>query len=52
MTASVSRQLRLLVTVKTYPHPSMQYEELVCTAGFDPELGFVRLYPIPFLSLP
>lgn len=45
-------QLKLLITVKTYPIPSAKYDELVCTAGVT-ELGdFVRLYPIRFRDLP
>jgi len=30
---------KVLITVKTYPHPSSTYQELVCTAGvFEEEL--------------
>lgn len=40
------RDLKVLITVKTYPIPSDTYDELVCTAGVT-ELGdFVRLYPL------
>jgi hypothetical protein len=44
---------RILITVKTYPHPSRKYEETVCTAGLALGMGrFVRLYPIRFRELP
>ena len=42
---------RILITVKTYPTLSKKYDELVCTAGFDEEGNWVRLYPIPFRKL-
>ena len=44
--------LRVLITVKTYPVVSERYDELVCTAGVCPGLGFVRLYPVRFRYLP
>lgn len=43
---------RILITVKTYPTPSSKYEELVCTAGFDSQGNWVRIYPLPFRKLP
>lgn len=43
---------RVLITVKTYPLPSDKYEELVCTAGVLPDGKWIRIYPIPFRSLP
>jgi len=43
---------RVLVTVKTYPLPSYKYEELVCTAGILETGEWIRIYPIPFRSLP
>jgi hypothetical protein len=44
---------RVLVTVKTYPHPSQKYDETVCTAGLALGLGrFIRLYPVRFRHLP
>lgn len=47
------RSGRVLVTVKTYPNPSAKYEETVCVAGLDLDLGrFVRLYPIRLRNLP
>lgn len=42
------RNLRVLITVKTYPIPSSKYDELVCTAGVTEAVDFVRLYPINF----
>lgn len=42
---------RVLITVKTYPSLSTRYDELVCTAGFDEDGNWVRLYPIPFRKL-
>ncbi len=42
---------QVLITVKTYPLPSNKYDELVCTAGFF-QGKWIRLYPIPFRSLP
>jgi hypothetical protein len=45
-------QARTLITVKTYPLPSSKYEELVCTAGIMDNGKWIRIYPIPFRSLP
>ena len=39
---------RVLITVKTYPHPSEKYIETVCTAGITEDKEWVRLYPIDF----
>jgi len=43
--------LRLLVTVKTYPTPSVSHMETVCTAGITDQGQWVRLYPVPFRYL-
>ena len=43
---------RILVTVKTYPHPSVSYQELVCTAGIREDGSFIRLYPVDFRYRP
>jgi len=43
---------KVLITVKTYPLPSSKYEELVCTAGLLEDGKWIRIYPIPFRSLP
>jgi hypothetical protein len=48
----LSENLRVLITVKTYPLPSVKYQELVCTAGVLPDGSFVRLYPINYRNLP
>lgn len=45
-------QMKVLITVKTYPIPSARYDELVCTAGVMEDGSFVRLYPINFRDLP
>ena len=33
MGGSRKQQLKIMITVKTYPIPSKKYDELVCTAG-------------------
>lgn len=43
---------KVLITVKTYPLPSSKYEELVCTAGLLETGEWIRIYPVPFRSLP
>ena len=48
----MKEQLRILITVKTYPIPSAKYGELVCTAGVTEQGGFVRLYPVNFRDQP
>jgi len=40
--------LRLLVTCKTYPNPSVRYQETVCTAGITRDGRWIRLYPVRF----
>ena len=45
-------KVKILVTVKTYPLPSKEYQELVCTAGFKENGDWIRLYPVPFRHLP
>lgn len=42
---------RVLVTVKTYPHPSKKYRELVCVAGVQEDGSLIRLYPVQFRHL-
>ena len=37
---------KVLITVMTYPHPSVRYDELICTAGITESKEWVRLYPI------
>ena len=44
-------RMKILVTAKTYPNLSVQYDELVCTAGVRENGSWVRLYPIPFRSM-
>ena len=43
---------KVLITVKTYPHPSRGHQELVCTAGITESLEWVRLYPIDYRYRP
>jgi len=43
---------RLLITVKTYPSPSVKYEETVCCAGITENQEWVRLYPVRYRDLP
>ena len=52
---SLTKQIRLVVTVKSYPQPSSRYHESVCVAGIrtdtsDPK--WVRIYPVQFRDLP
>ena len=42
---------KVLITVKTYPTPSTNYIELVCTAGIQEDGTWVRIYPLPFRLL-
>jgi hypothetical protein len=48
----MTETIRVLITVKTCPIPSVKYDELVCTAGVTESGDFVRLYPINFRDLP
>lgn len=48
---SIMAKKKILVTVKTYPTISTKYDELVCTAGFDEDGNWIRIYPIPFRKL-
>jgi hypothetical protein len=48
----MNEQLKVLITVKTYPIPSSKYDELVCTAGVNEFGDFIRLYPVNFRDLP
>lgn len=43
---------RVFITVKTYPRPTLSYEEIVCTAGVSDQGKWLRIYPIPFRDLP
>jgi hypothetical protein len=47
----VLENVKVLITVKTYPLPSNKYEELVCTAGVLEDGRWIRIYLIPFRSL-
>ena len=39
---------RVLITVKTYPYPSSDHGEVVCTAGLLNGEKWVRIYPISY----
>ena len=53
MSAVGREKRRILITVKTYPTPSKHYVETVCVAGVDMDTDeWVRLYPVPFRTLP
>jgi len=43
---------RVLITVMTYPHPSKNWRELVCTAGISDSGEWIRLYPIDYRYRP
>ncbi len=43
---------KVLITVLTYPHPSVKHQELVCTTGITEAGEWVRLYPIDLRYLP
>lgn len=43
---------KVLITVRTYPHPSQQYQETICTAGVTEDGDWVRLYPIDYRYRP
>ncbi len=43
---------KILITVKTYPTISVNHgDEIVCTAGFDEEGNWIRIYPVPYRKL-
>ena len=42
---------KVLIVVKTYPHPSTKYKEIVCTAGVTEQGKWIRLYPIDYRYL-
>lgn len=48
----MSETKKVLITVKTYPLPSEEYLELVCTAGMLEDGSFVRRYPIDYRYRP
>lgn len=43
---------KVLIAVKTYPNPSVKYDELVCNAGFLEDGDWVRIYPVKYRALP
>jgi hypothetical protein len=48
----VQEKVKILITVMTYPHPSVSHQELVCTAGVTESHEWVRLYPIDYRYRP
>ncbi|MBI3559556.1 hypothetical protein HY087_00315 [Candidatus Gottesmanbacteria bacterium] len=46
-----SHEEKVLIVVKTYPHPSKKYKEIVCTAGITENGKWIRLYPIDYRYL-
>ena len=48
---SVSHLEKLLILTKTYPAPSVKYQELSCVAAIDQNFKMTRLYPIPYRLL-
>lgn len=42
----------VLITVMTYPHPSVKSDEVVCTGGITASGEWVRLYPIDYRYRP
>jgi hypothetical protein len=46
------KKIKVLIIVKTYPLPSMSYQEVVCTAGVLEDGSFIRLYPIDYRYMP
>ena len=42
---------KVLITVTTYPLPSRNYDELVCTAGVLENGEWIRIYPVPLSFL-
>ncbi len=49
---SEAEPTRVLITVMTYPHPSLKGRESVCTAGVTEAGAWVRLYPINYRYRP
>ena len=45
-------KVKVLIAVKTYPLPSKEYQETVCTAGVREDGTWIRLYPVPYRHLP
>lgn len=48
------QRARVLITVKTYPNPSVKYDETVCVAGVRLDRGepeWIRLYPVRFRNV-
>ena len=46
------KNANVLMTVKTYPGPTLSHKEVVCTAGLLDGKKWVRIYPINFRDKP
>lgn len=45
-------QKTVLITIRTYPTPAWKGIEVSCTAGITDEGKWIRLFPMPYRSLP
>lgn len=52
MSRETWHKTNVLITVMTYPHPSVGHQELICTAGISDKQEWVRLYPIDYRYRP
>lgn len=50
--AETGEKRRLLITVRTYPAPAQKGAETSCTAAVSEDGKWVRLFPVPYRSLP
>ena len=51
LTSDAYKKQNVLILVKTYPTPSQQHREVVCTAGVTEAGQWIRLFPIPYRAL-
>src|ERR1051326_5776709 len=47
-----SGKRRVLITVRTYPAPAQKGAETSCTAAVSEDGKWIRLFPVPYRSLP
>lgn len=50
--ANDSEKRRVLITVRTYPAPAQKGAETSCTAAVSEDGKWMRLFPVPYRSLP
>lgn len=48
----IPEQKRVLITVRTYPTPAKKGVEVSCTAGVTDTGEWIRLYPVPYRTMP